>query len=126
MATTSSAIPISGGLADNQLTIKDLGATSKDDMFGGSGKVIRQIQVDCTANSGEDVYVKLYDAASATVGTTAPGIVVKGFKGVVRTYDIFPSGSEFVTGVTAACVQEKGQAGTTAPSGTVDVVILTS
>ena len=126
MAAASSTSALAG-LSGTQATITALAATALDDIFSGA-KTLQHFQVDCTSNSGENVYFKAYDQASPTVGTTAPDIVLKGFKGVTKTYSIMPTGTAFDTNsaVSVACVQEAGQAGTTAPSGTIDVKVLTA
>ena len=124
MAAASSTSALSG-LSGTQATITALAATSLNDIFSGA-KTVQQIEVDFTANSAENGYVKMWDSASPTVGTTAPDFCFKGFKGAVKTYSIMPRPTPFDTGHSVACVQEAGQAGTTAPSGTVNVKVLTA
>ena len=63
---------------------------------------------------GTDIYVKLYNAASAVAGTTDADIILLCKANVNRVYNFFP-GVLFANGVTAVCTTTLGQAGTTAP-----------
>jgi hypothetical protein len=88
-----------------------------------AGAQVYGVDIDCLQNPGEDVYVKFYDNAAPTVGTTDAEMVLRGKSGVVTPY-VFPIGIPFVTALSVACVKEAGGgAGTTGPSGTVNVTI---
>ncbi len=81
--------------------------------------------VDINNPSAEKVYVKLWDAATATVGTDAVDCCLPCAAGSAVAYSI-PDGLDFDTDISSACVQEAGDAGTTAPSSAVTVKILTN
>lgn len=109
------------GVATSGRKFTTLNATSVDDAGGATNTTIFSIEIDATANTGEDVYFKLYDNAAPTVGTTAPNMVLKQLAGTKKTW-VCKRGQVF-TDVSVACVQEPGQGGTTSPSGVVDVDI---
>lgn len=110
-----------GSPADTILTFDDLGPAPQNDLNDGAGDLY-VVKIDCTDNTGEDVYVCFYDHATPTVGTTDPELCLKGIAGTVKHY-IFHDRLYFGTAVSVACVQEKGGGGATAPSGTVAVTI---
>lgn len=84
------------------------------------------IYADNSANA-EDVFVKIWDHAGPTVGTTDPDTVVR----VEAGDDIFiPFGSEgegvgIATGLNVACVTTGGTAGTTSPTNDVKATLIT-
>lgn len=79
----------------------------------GGAAYIHSVEVN-NAGFGTDVYVKLYNAASAVAGTDDADIILLCKANVNRVYNFFP-GVEFRNGVTAICTTTLGQAGTTAP-----------
>ena len=83
------------------------------------------LDVDNTANVAQDVYVKLYDHAGPTVGTTAPDLVFLVKQGVRRQLGL-PEGVLFATAISLATVTAGGTAGTTSPGSSVIVRILAS
>jgi hypothetical protein len=104
--------------------LKDIDATALADVLDGGGSgTIYGVEIDCTANTTEDVYLKFADALTATPGTTTPYMKLIGKASKKTTY-MFPNGIAFATGVTAWCTQEKTIAGTTSPSGTVNVTMI--
>ena len=109
------------GVATSGRKFTGLNATSQNDVGGASNTRIYSIEIDATANTGEDVSFKLWDNAAPTVGTTAPNMTMRCPKGTKKTW-LCKRGQLF-TDVSIACTKEKGQAGTTSPSGTVDVDI---
>lgn len=117
------------------LVFKETAATSTDpdvsgnfNVFNKQAAVIYGIRVDASSNSGEDVYLCVFDAAandgtSATVGTTDPDILVKCLAG--KTIEmLIPQGVTFTNYVDIAVKQEAGTAGSTAPTGTVAVTLI--
>ena len=96
-----------------------------------SRAVIHAVSIDCTANTGEDVYVRFYNHVAPTVGTTTANMVLKGYKGTVKTYTFRRYMTEaeeadiWNAAISAACVTEAGGgAGATGPSGTVNVTLI--
>ena len=87
-----------------------------------TSKILWGITVDNTAN-GSASYVKLWNNASPTVGTTAPDICLLCPASVKRTY-MFPEGITFGTAMTIACVTTAGTAGTTNPTSAVNVDVI--
>ena len=61
------------------------------------------------------LYLKLYDANSATASDT-PDIIIEVQASATKNYSI-PDGLAFATGLSARCVQEDGTGGTTSPAG---------
>jgi hypothetical protein len=78
------------------------------------------------SNASEQiVYVKLWNHAGPTVGTTAPDEQYPCPASGTRMYTI-AEGTAYGTGISMACVQEAGTAGTTSPSAAVKVRLLVS
>jgi hypothetical protein len=98
-------------------------AASNNDVVGAPC-TLYTVDVDNTANAASS-YVKLYNNASPTVGTTTPDLVVFVTSGVRRQY-VIPEGVSFTTSLSFACVTVGGTAGTVSPSSPVIVRILAS
>ena len=81
-----------------------------------SSAVLYELEMDNTAN-GAASYLKLWNtaAASVTVGTTAPDMVIMVPASVSRTL-VVPSGLTFGTALSYAAVTTAGTAGTTSPT----------
>ena len=94
-----------------------------DNVTGASGNIFL-VEIDNTNNT-LITYVRLYDATSATIGSTTPEIVFPAPAGTKLTYAI-PQGVAFGTGISMAACTTGGTAGNTNPGGTVTVRILTS
>ena len=105
-------------------------ATVVQNIFQKQAAKVHFIKIDATANTSEDVYLKLYADTSATaqnvtVGSTNPFLVYKCAAGkVVDAY--VPAGITVGNSVYMHMdvVQEAGVAGNTDPSGTVSVTLL--
>lgn len=125
--------PISGGavtvtpqnnpVAARLVVNTDVDETSDDNMTGTTGSIY-VVDVDNTANAAAS-FVKIYDAASPTVGTTAPDWVFK-VPASVRRIFACTDGVAFATALSIACVTTGGTAGTTGPTSAVTVRILCS
>ncbi len=99
-------------------------ATSNDNVTGAVSTVY-MVEVDNSANGAQVNYVKLYDSAAVTVGTTAPNMILMITAGAKRSY-AFPEGILFATALSFACVTGPGTAGTADPGAAVIVRILAS
>lgn len=107
-------------------------ATLIANVFAKVAANLISIKLDNSANSSEAVYLKLYentnsDGQSITVGTTAPFFIMKApASSSVEMY--IPQGMAFSSGnyTHLAVTTEKGIAGTTAPTGTVQVTLIGS
>ena len=99
-------------------------ATADNDVLNAGGTIF-MLDVDNTANVAQDVYVKLYNHAGPTVGTTAPDLVFLVKQGVRRQLGL-PEGVLFATAISLATVTAGGTAGTTSPGSSVIVRILAS
>ena len=102
----------------------DSDATSEDNVNSGAA-VLYLLSVNNSANSGTRVHLKMYDATSATIGTTAPDMIIGVPGGATVTMSV-PEGLSFATGLSYATVTEAGTAGTTSPTGNVSVVLVVS
>lgn len=80
------------------------------------------VVVDNSANAAI-TYVKLYNVASPTVGTTVPDVILQVPVSVSRTY-FFKQGLVFSTALSFAAVTAGGTAGTTGPTSAVIVDFL--
>lgn len=97
-------------------------AATAQEVAGGAVNV-HQVEVDCSSNTGEDVYVAFYNSTTPTVGTTEPRMLLKGVAGERKTYSFRRPLTAFATALYAAAVREKGAKGTTPPSGSVKVTV---
>lgn len=78
------------------------------------------ILLDNTQNSTDNAFLKLYDDAAPTIGTTAPHLILRCLAGWKITVLFFP-GITFATALKYGTVTTGGTAGTTAPSQPVEV-----
>lgn len=125
--------PISGGavtvtpqsspVAAKLIVDTDADGTAENNMTGTTGSIY-MIDVDNSAN-GAASYLKLYDAAAPTIGTTAPDWI---FKIAASTRSVIgcPGGLAFGTAISMACVTAGGTAGTTNPTSNVIARLMTS
>jgi len=100
----------------------DSDATSTAVAVKASSGVLYEIQVDNSANAAAS-YLKLYNTASPTVGTTAPDMIILA-PASARITLALPSGVTFGTATSYACVTTGGTAGTTNPTSDVTVRIV--
>jgi len=101
----------------------DANATADNNVTGAAGAIF-QIEVDNTANGDNPAFLKIYDNASPTIGTTAPDHIFKVPVNQTRNI-VSPSGLDF-TALSFACVTTGGTAGTTDPTSAVVVRMVTS
>lgn len=105
--------------------IKDtaIGATVQANVTG-TNSTIFFIDVDNTAN-GAASFLKVYDAAGPTVGTTNPDWIFR-VAPSTRSQFVFPQGLTTTTGISLAAVTAGGTGGTTSPTASVVLYMLTS
>src|SRR3990167_3473614 len=109
--------PQSNQIATKLIYDADVNATGENDMTGTSG-ILYMVDIDNTAN-GAASYIKLYDALSPTIGTTAPDWIFKVAASVRRVLAI-TEGFAF-TNLSMAGLTAGGTAGTTGPTSDVAV-----
>ena len=122
MATTM--IPL--GIAGNALRIirdADVDETLEAGVNDGAA-TIYAITVDNAANAAI-TYMKFWNAATATVGTTDPDMILMCPVSVARTF-IFKTGNSFATALSYAAVTAAGTAGVTGPTSAVIANIVVS
>ncbi len=105
-------------VGDSKYLNENLGASADNDIDSG-GATLYIVEVDNTANSAAS-YIKFYDAAAPTVGTTDPIEMYKIAAGK-RTTWIIPRGLTFGTGLSLAVTTTPGTGGTTSPASAVIV-----
>ncbi len=93
------------------------------DNVTGAASTVHLVEIDNTANAGTRVFLKMYDAADPTIGTTAPDYVLPVQGGAKRTF-VSPDGFVFGTAVSYACVTGAAKTDTTAPSSAVKIVLI--
>jgi len=101
----------------------DAGATAQTDVTGTAGSIF-MIDVDNTANGADAAYLKIYDDAAPTVGTTDPDHIFRIPVNQRRTI-VAPDGLDF-SALSYAVVTSPGTPGTTAPANTVTLSMVTS
>jgi len=107
-------------------------ATLIANVFAKTAPKLISVKLDNSVNTTESVYLKLYentavDGQGVTVGTTVPVFIVKcPASSTVEMY--IPQGLTFTSSNYAhmAVTTENGIAGTTAPTGTVQVTLIGS
>lgn len=122
MAFSKTAIP--SAIATNRVYIASSVASGDDNVIGGTGNVYA-IRIDNSVVGSTEVYVKLYDSAAPTYGTTAPSAKFRVPAETTREF-LFPRGMDFsAAGLSINTTQLKGVADTTSPAKDVKLVLLT-
>jgi hypothetical protein len=83
------------------------------------------VSVDNSANASAASFLKLWNAAAPTVGTTVPDMIIR-VPGGATTLLAIPEGVSFGTGLSFACVTAGGTGGVTGPTSDVSVVLVFS
>jgi hypothetical protein len=112
-----------GNLSTFVIDSASVTATPENNVLGTSGTLFG-VYIDNTANSAI-TYLRLYNTASPTVGTTEPNEIYPCPASVARMYTI-AEGTAYGTAVSFACVREAGKAGATSPASAVKVRLLVS
>ena len=121
----SSALSIRpGSLTTNVIDDPQVDATAQDNIMTGAG-VVFAVQIDNSANTDQDVFVKIWNNINPTVGTDAAHMVLKGPAGTTKCYSIL-QGIAFGTGISYACVTAAATAGTTPPTSPGKVIMQVS
>lgn len=121
MAVTTT--PLSNPVASALVIDTDADATSENDVRSGASTVYL-VDIDNASNSAV-TYIKFYNAASPTVGTTAPDMILIAAASTRVVYSI-PQGHSFGTALSFAGLTTGGTAGTTSPTSNVTVRIVCS
>ena len=118
MATTTTKIgfPFAANMAEDT----DLDETIESNMIGPTPTVYT---FDVETTDSTVSYIKIYDAKTATVGTTAPSMVFM-VPPTSRRSIVIPAGLAFVTAISAAAVAAGGTAGTSGPSNFTKIRII--
>lgn len=98
---------------------------SADVNVTGAAAIIYLVEIDNSNNASDTVYLKLYNNASPTVGTTHPDLILPAPSGVKLTYAT-PQGVSFATALSMACVKTAGTDGTDGPGATVTARLITT
>ena len=104
---------------------KETSASSTKSVITASSATVYTVEINNTANTSVDTFVKFYDAAtgSVTVGTTDPDMILKAPAGKTVAYQ-FALGVAFGTGIVMAALNSEGTAGTSNPSSAVVVKLV--
>jgi hypothetical protein len=114
--------PLSSPLGNAIVIDTDADGTSENNVRGGASTVY-VVEVDNSLNAATS-YLKFYDNAAPTVGTTAPTLVIPATLGETERWTNL-AGYAFATALSFACVTDGGgTAGTTSPASNVTVRIL--
>ena len=111
-----STTPLTTQFIDVLATSTDLETTAYADIKAGAATVYG---VSITNAHGAPVYVKLYNARSATAATV-PHMILMVPASITRNF-VTTDGIPFTTALSARCVTEPGTAGTTNPRSSVAV-----
>jgi len=114
-----SKVVLSTRFGDKFAKESDAGSTAT--VIESSAATVYSVQANNTAVSS-DVFVKLYNNASPTIGTSSPDMILKIPASTVKTYH-FTSGVVFATALSVACLTAAGTGGVVDP-GTVVVKIV--
>jgi hypothetical protein len=118
MALSDVAVPtqISGFRAEQT------SGNASADSIGSSTVYVHQVFINNSLNTAAS-YLKLYDASSPTVGTTAPDFIFPVAGSSVAEFSIHPGG-KFTNGIKAAVLTDAGTGGTSAPANDCSYVIM--
>lgn len=122
MAQSVTTLPTAIGTNIAEDTAND--ATGHLNIDAGGDPTINAVEIDNSANN-HSVYMKMYDNAAPTVGTTAPEMLLLCLAGAVVKYH-WPDGLAgiFATALSYATVKEAGTGGTSSPDSSVPVRVL--
>ena len=120
MTVSTQVNPIATRLAQDSA----LGATIQANVFGAP-VTLHLVEINNSANAAAASYVKVWDALTATVGTTDPALVLKAPANSSVTYAL-PGGLACAVGLSVACVTSPGTPGVTSPASGVVVRLLAS
>jgi len=110
-------VPAIGALGTHIITDTSAGAARQ--IVSGSAATVYAVYADNT--TGAKAYVKMYNNATPTVGTTNPDCVLMFPASTARQYS-FPEGMSFDTALTYCCVAEPGTSGTTAANIPITII----
>ncbi len=126
MANTTSKqdMDLVTGLSIFRLSDPDGSGDSTQDDINAGAATLYNLQITNTANLATKVYLKLYNSANPTIGTTTPDMVIPCPGGSTVRMAII-EGVAFSTAISTACVTNGGgTAGTTAPTSDVPCVLV--
>ena len=118
---TASAIVLGTNLSTDVIEDTSVNSTAQNNVTGAAA-VFFGIYIDNTANSAAS-FVKLYNHAAPTVGTTDPDFVFMCPASVTRQYTMV-GGVAMGTALSYACTTAGGTAGTGSPGSAVLIRIL--
>ena len=102
---------------------KDTDADNTADTLSSSSVTVYSVEINNTANASASSYIKFFNAASPTVGTDEPHMILKAQKAATVTYH-FDQGIAFDTALSIAGLTTAGKAGTTGPVSNVVVKVV--
>ena len=111
-------------LGANVITDASADATAANDVTGAASTMY-YFEVDNTLNVGAASFLKLYDHAAPTIGTTDPLLILRAAAGTLE-YFIVPQGVTPATALSYACVTTAGTAGTGNPANAVTIRMIVS
>lgn len=121
MAVTTT--PLSSPFTNAIVFDADANEVAENNVRGGASTVF-MLRIDNSANAAAS-YVKLYNDAAPTVGTTAPDLIIPVAANASVEW-VSLTGFAFATALSFACVTTGGTGGTTGPTSDVGVRILCS
>ncbi len=89
----------------------------------GTGGSIYHIEI--VNGNAHHVYVKMFNSADVTVGTTIPYAIFRARNNETLSVEI-PTGLNFGSAISMVCTQTAGVPGTTAPSAAITVRLMTT
>lgn len=109
-------------LTSNYNVVRDADADATLEADAGPGGItLYELQIDNSANTAAASFVKIWNALTATVGTTAPDLIFRVPAAATLKLAI-PEGLALGTGFSFACVTAGGTAGTTGPTSDVSLI----
>jgi hypothetical protein len=121
---TVSTTPLSSPFTNAIVLDLDADNTAENNVRGGASTVF-MVTADNTLNGGAASYLKFYDNAAPSVGTTDPVLIIPIAAGGTATWTNL-AGFAFATALSFACVTTAGTGGIVGPSSNVVVRILCS
>ena len=110
-------------LADKLVTVLTVNTIAKNNVTGSTSGIIYMIEVDNGNNELDDLYLKIADASSATVGTTQPKMC---FRIPKQTKVVFAisNGFAYSAGISMWATKNPAYTDSTVPDSGLDVQLL--
>lgn len=119
VAQSTHGVP--SALANLLVKFVALSTTPRNNVTDTASSTLYGVEIDARENPGEHVFLRIFDHATPTLGTTDAHVLLRCLKGLKTTW-YFKRGIPFVVGMSVAVTISPGAtSGADPPTGQVDV-----